>query len=44
MRRKLPTRKMLIGELADNAAAKLIAGTKIVSAANPLSQIVEKHQ
>ncbi|WMT77443.1 hypothetical protein [Bradyrhizobium sp. Ash2021] len=30
--------------LADNAAAKLISGTKIVSAADPLSQIAEKHQ
>jgi hypothetical protein len=30
-------------KLADNAAAKLISGTKIVSAADPLSQIGEKH-
>jgi hypothetical protein len=29
-------------KLADNAAAKIISGTKIVSAVDPLSQIVEK--
>jgi len=31
-------------KLADNAAARLISGTKIVSAADPLSQIAEKHE
>jgi hypothetical protein len=31
-------------QLADNAAAKLISGTKIVSAVDPLSQIGEKSQ
>jgi hypothetical protein len=31
-------------KLADNAAAKLISGTKIVSAADPLRQIGEKYQ
>jgi hypothetical protein len=31
-------------KLADNAAAKLISGTKIVSAVDPLSQIAEKHK
>jgi hypothetical protein len=29
--------------LADNAAAKPVSGTRIVSAADPLSQIAEKH-
>ena len=31
-------------KLADNAAAKLISGTKIVSAVDPLSQIAEKNK
>jgi hypothetical protein len=31
-------------KLADSAAAKVISGTKIVSATDPLRQIVEKHQ
>jgi hypothetical protein len=31
-------------KLADNAAAKLISGTKIVSAADPLRQIAEKRE
>lgn len=31
-------------KLADNAAAKLISGTKVVSVADPLSQKIEKKQ